>query len=43
MQIVELLMNGSYGFEMYVPWKSHIPFICTLDLFTSKICQFLKI
>ena len=32
MQIVELLMNGFYGFEMYVPWKSRIPFICTSGL-----------
>ena len=49
MQIVELLINGSYVFEVYVPWKYRIPFICnsalfvTLHLFNGKMCYFLKI
>ena len=29
MQIIELLMNGSYVFEVYVSRKSRIPIICT--------------
>ena len=32
MQIVELLITGYYLFEVYVSWKSRIPFICTSAL-----------
>ena len=32
MQIVELLINDSYVFEVYVPWKSHMSIICTSEL-----------
>ena len=32
MQIVGLLINGSYVFEVFVPRKSRIPFICTSAL-----------
>ena len=43
-QIVELPINGSYVFEVYVPWKSDIPIICiSMHLFTGQICHFLKI
>ena len=43
MQIVELLINGSYVFEVYVTWKSRLPIICTSALIRGKICHFLKI
>ena len=32
MQIIELLINGSYVFEVYAPWKFRIVIICNSAL-----------
>ena len=40
MQIVELLINASYVFGVYVQWKTHIPIICVSN---NELHMFLEL